>query len=116
MKCPACPLPGGEPCLAETDARFSGFCAWAHAGNPVHLAHIIARSRKTTSPGLPIEKRPSIRTHHATTRTLLSCPYRDHHFGCNLPTCHAGYGSHDDGRKASRDHCLACLKTTWSLP
>jgi hypothetical protein len=58
---------------------------------------------------------PAIRAQHFENRVIRSCPYRDHHCGCSLPTCHAGRGDHDDGKKASREHCLACLKATWAI-
>ena len=58
---------------------------------------------------------PAIRTQHFENRIICTCPYRDPHCGCDLPTCHAGYGDHDGGEKASREHCLACLKATWGL-
>ena len=58
---------------------------------------------------------PAIRAQHFENRVIRSCPYRDHRCGCDLPTCHAGYGDHDGGEKASREHCLACLKATWGL-
>lgn len=57
----------------------------------------------------------TVRTQHFENRTLRTCLYIDRHCGCDLPTCHAGYGSHDGGEKASREHCLACLKATWGL-
>lgn len=63
----------------------------------------------------PRTARPSLRTRHHENRVIRTCPYRDHHCGCDLPTCHAGYGDYDDGEKASREHCLACLRTTWGL-
>lgn len=116
MKCPSCPVPG--PCLGTTDARFAFLCEWAASGSPVHVNHVRARN------GLPVDRptppepdpsRPSVRTYHAATRTLLACPYRDHRCGCNLPTCHAHRGDRDDGDRATRDHCLACLKQTWSI-
>ena len=58
---------------------------------------------------------PAIRAQHFENRVIRSCPYRDHRCGCDLPTCHAGYGDHDGGEKASREHCLACLRATWGL-
>lgn len=63
----------------------------------------------------PRTNRPSLRAQHFENRVIRTCPYRDPHCGCDLPTCHAGYGDHDDGKKASREHCLACLRTTWGL-
>ncbi len=68
--------------------------------------------------GLPLPPRetpPAIRTQHHENRVIRSCLYRDPHCGCDLPTCYAGYGDHDGGEKASREHCLACLRTTWGL-
>ena len=58
---------------------------------------------------------PAIRAQHFENRMIRGCLYRDHHCGCNIPTCHAGYGNHDGGEKASREHCLACLRATWGL-
>ena len=58
---------------------------------------------------------PAIRAQHFENRMIRGCLYRDHRCGCDLPTCHAGYGDHDDGKKASREHCLSCLRTTWGL-
>ena len=58
---------------------------------------------------------PAIRTQHHENRVIRSCLYRDPYCGCDLPTCYAGYGDHDGGEKASREWCLACLRTTWRL-
>ena len=63
----------------------------------------------------PRKVRTSLRTRHHENRIIRSCLYHDPHCGCDLPTCHAGYGDHDDGQKVSRECCLACLKATWRL-
>lgn len=88
------------------------------SGDPKWVRHAEGLARACATPTNPAPapaSRPSVRTYHAATRTLLACPYRDHRCGCSLPTCHAHRGDRDDGARASRDHCLACLKATWSL-
>lgn len=50
----------------------------------------------------------------AENRLIRTCADRDIHCGCDLPTCQAMLGDHDDGAKSSRENCLRCL-TAWSL-
>ncbi len=85
--------------------------------DPIHRRHaewrlgVLGREAEAAPPSL----RPDVQAYHAVTRMLLSCFYRDHHCGCDLPTCHAARGDYDDGRKASRGRCVECLRTTWSI-
>ena len=113
-RCDACPV--DEPsCAGETRPTL---CDLVSRGNPLWIRHVLSLTASQAAPistPIPSVPRLPVRTYHATTRALLSCPYRDHHCGCNIPTCHAGYGNHDGGEKASREHCLACLKATWGL-
>ena len=114
-RCNACPCPADVPCLGPT--THPHFCRWATEPDPGKHRLIVARSRGIDPPPVPITATLTpLSIVIAQNRTVQACPYRDHRCGCDLPACHAGYGDHDDGRKASREHCLACLKTTWSLP
>ena len=112
-RCDACPVSG--PTCAGTSRP--SLCGLVATGNPLWIRHVTGLTvAQAAAPAMiPAIRRTSVRTYHATTLALLACPYRDHHCGCSLPTCHAGYGNHDGGEKASREHCLACLRATWGL-
>jgi len=119
MACAACPTPGH--CYGAT-GQIPGLCEWAARGD--HWLDRVARRNALPAPGElpppsaappPSPDRPSIRAQHAANATARSCPYRDDRCGCDFPTCHAGRGDHDGGSKASRERCLSCLKSTWSL-
>jgi len=113
-RCPTCPCPADVSCRGPS--THPHFCRWSTEADAGKHRLIVFVSRGDYSP--PTRAPRPLTPLHVTiaaNRTLLACPYRDHRCGCDLPTCHAGYGDHDDGRKASRPHCLSCLKTTWNF-
>jgi len=116
MPCDACPTPGR--CYGDT-GQLPDLCAWAARGWADRVARRNALPPPGETPPLPVVATPQpgrgISAFAFADRTARACPYRDHHCGCSLPTCHAGRGDHDDGQRASRDRCLACLKETWHL-
>lgn len=51
MRCERCPVDEGNVCLGDT-GRMPVFCRWAESGDPVQVAHVVARSAMP-APGEP---------------------------------------------------------------
>lgn len=96
MSCPACPCP--DSCLA-----WPAFCEWAAAGDPVHLAHI--RARSAAGPAPPPSDRPAVGESLARVRAVKACPFRAA-AGCG---CGAAKCSLRGGQPVSWPDCFACI-------
>ena len=75
---------------------------------------LVVREFARAMSAMPRTERPTVHAHHAAERMAMSCLYRER-CGCDFPTCHAGQGDFDGGTKASRERCVMCLKSAWSL-
>jgi hypothetical protein len=122
MKCAACPVEVGKPCLAESEPRHSGLCAWATSADPVLVAHIAALAGPRPEPhcrqvatNVPPASSPIADRHLA----ILSCEYRidpvglEKSCGCTIETrclMLKGLRQPGDPSLVTYSDCMECMK------